>query len=322
VTGRVIVVGSVNEDLVLRVPRLPAPGETVVGGTFERHHGGKGGNQAVAAARLGVPTMLVGAVGGDSFGREALAALAADTVDVAHVEILSDEPTGVAVIVVNPNGENQIAVASGANGQLSQAAVVDAMTRLRPVPGDIVLVSSEIPPGSVAAALRAGRRAGALTILNPAPADGIDRATFALADVLTPNWGELARLVATETDRSGRRGRGLDDPERAARSLLNAGPDGLGVRSAIILTLGPSGALLVPADGSLSLDLPATSVRAVDATGAGDTFNGALAAGLAEGRLLADAARRAVVAAGLATTVAGAREGMPTAAALRAAGVA
>jgi ribokinase len=318
-TGRVIVVGSVNVDLVIRASRLPAPGETVTGGSFERHHGGKGGNQAVAAARQDVPTLLVGAVGDDAFGSEARAALVAEGANVGGLCELPGVPTGVAIVLVDGRGENEIAVASGANARLDGPTVGEALSRIQPGPADVVLVSSEIPMAAAAVALRAGRTAGACTILNPAPADGIDRAMFALADVLTPNRGELSLLAAAETRRTGRPGRGLDEPERAARTLLAAGPDGPGVGRAVIVTLGSNGALLVPADGSLAVDLPSPPVRVVDATGAGVAFNGVLAAGLATGRPLEAAARRAVVAAGLATTVPGARGGMPTAESLEAA---
>ncbi|MBI3749538.1 MAG: ribokinase [Chloroflexi bacterium] len=303
---RVIVVGSVNVDLVVAVERLPAPGETVVGGRFERHHGGKGGNQAVAAARLGALTAFVGAIGGDAFGRDARDALAADRIDLRGLACL-EEATGVALILVDANGENSIAVAGGSNVALGPEHVRGALATLQPGPGDIVLVGHEIPTPVAHEALRIGRASGATTILNPAPAGGLDASTLALADILTPNRGELATLaglVGLPADAA---------PVDAAVALL----DRLGLR-AVLVSLGADGALLVESGQAKTISAPPVGV--VDSTGAGDTLNGALAAGLAEGLPLGDAAARAVRAASLATTRAGARDGMPTIDELRAAG--
>jgi ribokinase len=317
-SGRVIVVGSVNVDLVVTAPKLPHPGETVTGGDFARHHGGTGGNQAVASARLGARTWFVGAVGDDAFGSEARDALSKDGVTVDHLVVLDGEPTGVALIVVDGAGENLIAVASGANGQLQPGTVTAALTALEPGPGDVLLVGHEIPTAAARAALRFGRVHGAATIFNPAPATGLDRSTFGLADVLTPNRHELAALVADEWQRLGRPGAAPADPVAAAATLIqrNAQGDGAG---AVLVSLGAAGALLVSADGP-PVEVAAPSARAVDAVGAGDALNGALAAGMAEGRPLDEAARRAVAAASLSTTRPGARGGMPTVAELEAAG--
>jgi ribokinase len=292
-------------------------GETVGGGVFEQHHGGKGGNQAVAAARLGAQVVLVGAVGDDAFGVGARAALAGERIDIAPLATSAGEATGVAIIAVDDRGENLIAVASGANGQLRPEAVRDALEALGLGPADVLLVGHEIPTAAVREALRRGRAARARTILNPAPADGLDRSTFALADILTPNRAELAQLVGAERVRTGGRGRPGDDVARAARSLLASSSEGAGVAEAVIVTLGPAGALIARRDARAA-EVPAAPVSAVDATGAGDAFNGALAAAIADGRDLETAARRAVAAAGLSTTVAGAREGMPTNAELEA----
>jgi len=309
VTGRVVVVGSVNVDLVVRAATLPGPGETVSGGTFEQHHGGKGGNQAVAAARLGRPTLFIGAVGDDAFGRDARAALAAGGVDVSALETIAGTPTGVALILVDERGENLIGVASGANTQLSADSVRKGIARLGRLSGDIVLVSREIPPATVVAALRLGREAGARTILNTAPAAGIDPAELSLADIVTPNRGELAacamalpggRVPSADVDR--------------ARRLMEHG-----VAEAVVLTQGADGALVVEVGSAEAVRIPALAVGAVDTTGAGDEFAGALAASLAEELPMGVAVRRAVAAAGLSTTKAGAREGMPTRAELEAA---
>lgn len=301
--GRVIVVGSVNIDLVVSVDRLPGPGETVTGGRFSRHHGGKGGNQAVAAARLGVETAFIGAVGGDAFGSDARAALAAEGIDLRGLITLDRESTGVALITVEASGENTIAVAGGANVELTPTHVGEALGVLGPRRGDIVLVGHEIPTTSTREALRLGRAAGAMTILNPAPAFGLDADLLGLADLLTPNRGELAVLARDDRPAAG----------PVAASLVTAEPP-----RAVLVTLGGEGALLVDRHGTTPLHGP--TVHVLDTVGAGDTLNGALAAGLAAGLSLPEAARRAVTAATLAVATAGAREGMPTLAELQAAG--
>lgn len=301
-TGRVIVVSSVNVDLVVAVERIPEPGETVVGGRFERHHGGKGGNQAVAAARLGADTAFVGAIGDDTFGDDARAALAAEGIDLRGLARLSGEATGVALILVDANGENSIAVAGGANRALRPEHVRDALASLHPRAGDVLLVGHEIPTAVTREALRIGGEAGATTILNPAPAVGLEPDTLALADILTPNRGELAVLAGDARS-----------PGQAAQALRERLAS-----TAVLVSLGADGAILVRAGRSTSL--PAAAVTVIDSTGAGDALNGALAAGLADGRPLAEAAARAVVAASLAVTRAGAREGMPSLRELQAAG--
>jgi ribokinase len=298
--GRVIVVGSVNVDIVVVAPRLPGPGETVTGGDVARHHGGKGGNQAVAAARLGASVSFVGAVGDDDLGAAARAALVGEGVDTTRLASLP-RPTGVALIIVDERAENLIAVAPGSNAAITPVAVDVALDALAPTAGDVVLTCREIPSDAVRAALRAARAAGATAILNPAPADGLTLEDAALADVLTPNEGELALLA------------GPGDPEGAARRVLDRGRPG----RSVVVTLGAAGALVVPAGGP-AVAVPAAAVTPVDTTGAGDTFNGALAAGLAAGLPLRAAARRAVAAAGFSTTRPGARGGMPTAAELEA----
>jgi ribokinase len=315
VSGRVLVVGSVNVDLVVQTERLPLPGETVLGGTFTRFHGGKGGNQAVAAARLGAPVMLVAALGDDEFGDDARAALTREGIGTDVLVTLEHAATGVALILVDAKAENQIAVAPGANAGLTVAHVRDALTRLRPRANDVVIVTHEIPTDAAREALRIGRDGGAWTVLNPAPADGIDRTMLALADVVTPNRGELGRLAAADSRRSGRLTSGGEDPIRAALTLLETTSEGPGAGRAFLVSLGSRGAVLVPREG-VPVDIAAPRVEAVDATGAGDALNGALAAALASGLDLETAARRAVVAASFSVTRPGAREGMPTAAEL------
>jgi ribokinase len=300
--GRVIVVGSVNVDLVVSVERLPAPGETVGGGRFARHHGGKGGNQAIAAARLGARTVFVGAVGDDAFGADARAALAAGGVDVSELLTLPGQATGVALVFVDERGENSIAVAGGANAALGSVQVRQALKRLALISEDVVLVGHEIRTAATHEALRQARLAKATAILNPAPAGALTRETLDLADVLTPNDGELTVLA------------GEGAPSTRARRLLDgeAQPN-----RAVLVSLGRRGALLVA--GRQAKAIPALRLEAIDTTGAGDALNGALAAGLAAGLDLADAATRAVAAASLAVTKPGARAGLPTTAELDAA---
>ena len=290
----VVVVGSVNADLVVRAARLPGPGETVTGGTFARHGGGKGANQAVAAARLGARTALVAAVGDDDYGAEALRGLAAEGVDVDAVARLDDVATGVALIVVDDRAENQIAVASGANAVLGGGFVAAALARLE---AGVVLLSLEVGDE----ALVAGAEGARLAVLNPAPAREVPAALFAAGPVLTPNAGEARDLT------------GEEDARAAARALRER------TGAPVVVTLGADGALLADGRGK-PVRIPAPRIEAVDTTGAGDCLNGALAAELARGVALEDAVAFAVRAAALSTLRRGAREGMPTRAAVDVAG--
>jgi ribokinase len=290
--GEVVVVGSVNADLVVSVRRLPQAGETVTGGTFARHGGGKGANQAVAAARLGARVALVGAVGADDLGDEALRELAAEGVDVSAVARREGIATGVAAIVVDERGENQIAVASGANAALGGDEVAGALRRRLGAPGDasgVVLLGHEVPEAAVVAGIEGARRAGRRVVLNPAPARALPDDVAGV--ILTPNADEARELA------------GEREPEAAARALA------LRTVAPVLVTLGAEGALLFDADRVERL--PAPSVDVVDTTGAGDAVNGALAAELAAGRPLRDAVRFALSAAALSTRAAGARAGMP-----------
>jgi ribokinase len=316
-SGRVVVVGSVNVDLVARVDHLPAVGETVGDAAFDRHPGGKGGNQAVAAARLGARVAFVGAVGDDRLADDARAALGVEGVDVAELASVPG-PTGVALILVDRGGENVIAVAPGANAALSVGIAGPALERLRVGPGDVVLVGHEIPTETVRAALAAASAAGARTILNPAPAARIDRSLFGLVDVLVPNRVELGQIVAADARRAGRPPETSTDPARLASTLLVASPDGPPIREAVVVTLGAAGAVAVRRDASV-VEAAAPRVDAIDTVGAGDAFVGCLAADLANGRSLEEAVRRAVTAAALSTLQAGARGGLPTTAEVSAA---
>jgi ribokinase len=278
--GSVLVVGSINADLVVTLDALPAPGETVIGGRFARHGGGKGANQAVASARAGAGVRFVGAVGDDDFGAAAVVELEAQDIDVGAVARMPDEPTGVALIAVDRDGRNQIAVASGANARVDAAMVEEALEATPLTGADVCLLGFEVPDEAIVAAGQAAARAGAWIVLNPAPARAIPDALLGLGVVLTPN----AREAKT-----------LGGPHRLA--ARTGGP--------VIVTLGADGALLL--DGDNETPLPAPAVDALDTTGAGDAFNGVLAAGLAAGLDLEDAARRAVEAASASVRRAGAR---------------
>jgi ribokinase len=280
VSPTLAVVGAINVDLVARVLKLPGPGETVTGGEFARHHGGKGGNQAAAAARAlrgaDASVIMIGAVGGDDLGRDATSALAADGV-VLQVWTV-DEPTGVALITVDAAGENQIAVAPGANVAFGSQPVDDALRQHRP---DVVLVSLEVSPDAAMAAASYCAGAGATLVLNPAPPSLRTRELLPLATYVTPNEGE--------------------------RAAMGRVPDG----AVVVETRGAEGAV-IHLDDDPPILVPAPTVEVVDTTGAGDCFNGVFAAGVLEGLDVEDAARRAVMAAALSVTKPGAREGMPT----------
>lgn len=298
------VVGAINVDLVVSSERLPRAGETVVGAGPQTFGGGKGANAAVAAARAGAEVLLVGAVGDDQIGTETLAGLAAEGIDVAGVARLAGEPTGVALIVVDAAGENQIAVGAGANGALDAAAVRAA---LEPRIGALgcVLVSTEIPDAAVLAAVDVARAGEVRCVVNPAPpTPAVERAVGRDA-LLTPNAGELFDLLERL---------GEPRPESVA-----AGARELSRLSgaATIVTRGGDG-VLIAADGEV-VELPAPTATVVDTTGAGDTFNGVLATRLALGDELERAAAQAVAAASISVGTRGAREGMPTAAAIAAA---
>jgi ribokinase len=288
----VLVVGSVNVDVIVRVPVLPAPGMTVTGGTLERHGGGKGANQAVAAARLGARVGLVAAVGDDPSGDEAVAELRREGIDVSGIAMLDNTATGVALIVVDDGGENQIAVASGANQKLSAAMVAAALDGIDLAPGGVCLVGFEVSDAAIEVAAQWASAGGHRVLVVPAPARRLTEALLACVPILTPNGGEAAELS------------GEPSPRAAAATLSRR------TTSPVAVTLGESG--VVVADGDLVDSIPAYPTTAKDTTGAGDTFSGALAVGLSESRPFTEAAQRAQAAAALSTRTVGARTGMPT----------
>jgi ribokinase len=285
----VLVVGSANMDLVFRTARMPSPGETLLGGQFATHPGGKGANQAVAIGRLGGAVSFVGKVGSDAFGVALRQSLTEATVNVDFLQI-SEAPTGTAGIFVDDAGQNMIVVAPGANAEVSAEEVRIALQTLRP---SVTLAQLEIPLEAVLAAAQADR-----FILNPAPARQLPDDLLDRCFALTPNEFELQALT------------GIDSTEEAAKRLLDRGVQN------VIVTLGEQGSYWVSASGGLHFPVPLVSP--IDTTGAGDAFNGALAMFLAEGQDLANAIPLANCVGALATTRPGAQEAMPTRKELRA----
>jgi ribokinase len=293
--NKVVVVGSTNTDLTIRVPRIPAPGETALGREFRITAGGKGANQAVAAARAGASVVFVSALGTDDFGQRALENLTREGIDVSLVRRLPDAPSGVALIVVDDRGENSIAVASGANGQLTR----DDVLPLAPMVDreDVILVQLEIPLEAVEAAAWIATRRHARLILNPAPARALPEAFFGAASVVTPNELEVEHLTGIAvSDEAGL--------QRAAEALHHLGAE------EVVITLGQRG--VFHSAGDRSELVPAFKVEPVDTTAAGDVFNGALAAALVEGRPFPDALRFANAAAAISVTRAGAQSSAPS----------
>jgi ribokinase len=291
----VIVLGSVNMDLVVHTPRLPDPGETLMGSRFLTTPGGKGANQAVALARLGVPTQLVGRVGGDAFGRELLEALEGFGVHLQEVRIDSSSHSGVAMITVAENGENQIIGVPGANGQLD-VTDVQRMQALLPQ-AQTLLLQLEIPVSVVKAAAIAARQAGVPVILDPAPVPPEAIASlYPLVDILLPNEVEASQLV----------GFPVNTPETAAKAATHLQQQGA---HTVIVKLGAQGA--VCATPETQFFVPAFSVEAIDTVAAGDAFAGGLTAALLSGLSLPEAARWGAAAGALATTKIGAQSAMP-----------
>jgi ribokinase len=290
----VVVVGSVNMDLVARTPRLPVPGETVSGETFSTLPGGKGANQAVAASRLGAPTAFIGCVGDDAFGATLRDGLQADRIDCRGLRVVPGVSSGVALIVVDRDGRNGIVIVPGANGELAPADV----DRHEPLLAGarIVVLQLEVPLGTVEHAVARARALGALVVLNPAPARPLPPALLAGVDVLVPNELEAAALTGLPV-------RSVEDAVAAGQRLRQAGP------RTVLVTLGARGVVAVTAEGAQHH--PAPVVTAVDSTAAGDTFIGGLCVGLVEARPLEEAIRFAQAAAAVSVTRFGAQPSIP-----------
>ena len=291
---RICVVGSCMIDLISRVPRLPTLGETLVGHSFHMGYGGKGANQATAAARLGARVSMVAKVGRDVFGEGTVDNFRANDIDTQFVLSDPDRFSGVAPIFVDDRAQNVIVIVPGANDGLTPDDVRAAGAEIRAA--DIVCCQLEVPVETTLEAFRIARAANVMTILNPAPAAALPDELLSLTDICVPNEVEAQMLT-------GRSVYSVEDAEAAARDLLARGP------RSVIVTLGSRGALLV--SGDTRQHVPALPVDAVDPTGAGDAFIGALAVFLGEGRVLAEAVRRASVAAALSVTRIGTQVSFP-----------
>lgn len=290
----VLVVGGINMDLVVRTPRFPAPGETVVGSGFAVTPGGKGANQAVAAARMGARTVMVGRVGSDAFGRELVAGLEAEGIDVSGVSIDEEAPSGVALIEVDDAGQNRIIQVWGANATLGEQEVMAALKALPTV--QAVLLQLEAPMEVSLQVARAARQQGCTVILDPAPAGELPGEMYALADILTPNESEAAALTGIPvTD--------VPSAREAAMRLLERGAP------SVVVKLGAQGAYYAWPTGELIV--PPFVVEVMDTVGAGDAFNGALGVGLAEGEGIEQALEWAAAAGAVAVARHGAQAAMP-----------
>jgi len=293
-----VVIGSANMDLVVRSAHIAAPGETVLGEAFRQIPGGKGANQAVAAARLGAAVTFVGRVGTGLFGEALRTGLQADGIDTTHLQTDPTEPTGVALIGVDAQGRNAITVAPGANFQVSAQDIDQALPAIRQAAA--ILLQLEIPRATVLYAAQQAHAAHIPVILNPAPAsltDPLPDSLLAQIDVLTPNEYEAAALLGLEYHED-------SDWTAIAKLLLAKGV------KAVVITLGEEGCLVADATGSHHI--PAISVTAVDTTAAGDCFTGALAVALAEGHSLEEAGRFAAQAAAISVTRPGAQPSLPS----------
>lgn len=290
----ILVFGSINMDLTTYVPHLPAPGETLLGHSFMTVPGGKGANQAVAAARIGAPVKLVGRIGDDGFGREIALALRSEGVDTSHMDIDTQHPTGLAVISVDDAAENTIIVIPGANGALDRTDVQRCIRLLDKA--KVLLIQLETPIEVSMAVAAAAKERGVTVILDPAPASNIPMKFYPLIDYLTPNETETRALTGIWPSTT-------EEAEHAAADLLKRGA------KTVVIKMGSRG--LYYSDGKNAEPVKPYPVVAVDTVAAGDAFNGGLAVALSEGRALAEAVRWGAAAGALAVTQAGAMPSMP-----------
>ncbi len=296
-TVSIAIIGSIHVDFIIRVPRIPSIGETVLGKDFKIYPGGKGANQCLGAARLGAKAYMVSRVGEDFLADIALKNLRLEpNIVLDYVKSTRKTHTGIAFILVDQRGENIIAVAPGADIHVSTSDVEEFLDRVRDF--KVLLTQLEIPLRTVVHALKKASNANIITMLNPAPAIKLPEKVYSYIDVLTPNRVELEALSATTIS-------SIDDIVRASRKLLAKG-----VRKAVITTLGAHGAIIVTEDRAIHV--PALKVKAVDTTGAGDAFNAGLAVALAEGKDIIEAVKWANTVAALKVAKMGAQEGLPS----------
>ena len=293
----IVVIGSSNTDMVVKTTHLPAGGETVLGGDFFMNAGGKGANQAVAAARYGKRVVFVAKTGDDLFGRQVRESMKQDGIVTDYVFVDKEHPSGVALITIDSKAENCIVVAGGANMYLSKDDIDVAADEIRSA--GIVLMQLETPIETVAYAAKMAAEAGVKVVLNPAPAPAEPLSEELLKNLylITPNRSEASRITGIDI-------KDMDSAQRAARAIHEMGPKN------VIITLGSDGALIY--DGNAITLIEAQKVEAVDTTAAGDTFNGVLVSALAEGYSLIDSAREASVAAAISVTRMGAQPAAPT----------
>ena len=293
----IVVIGSSNTDMVVKTTHLPAGGETVLGGDFFMNAGGKGANQAVAAARYGKRVVFVAKTGDDLFGRQVRESMKQDGIVTDYVFVDKEHPSGVALITIDSKAENCIVVAGGANMYLSKDDIDIAANEIRSA--GIVLMQLETPIETVAYAAKMAAEAGVKVVLNPAPAPAEPLSEELLKNLylITPNRSETSRITGIDI-------KDMDSAQRAARVIHEMGPKN------VIITLGSDGALIY--DGNAITLIEAQKVEAVDTTAAGDTFNGVLVSALAEGYSLIDSAREASVAAAISVTRMGAQPAAPT----------
>ena len=291
---KIVIVGSINTDMIVKVPRIPKPGETILGGKFSTAAGGKGANQAVAAARAGGDVTFIARVGNDMFGKQALEDFESNNINAKYIKTDNAEPSGVALIFVDEKGENSIAVASGANARLSHRDVTEAEEVIKSA--DILLMQLETPMESVKRAAKIAKEAGVKVILNPAPACPLDNTLLSTLYVITPNESEAELLTdISVTD--------FPSAEKAAFILLDRGVE------VAIITMGIKGALIKTRE--LTKIVSGFKVNAVDSTAAGDVFNGSLVVAMAEGKTLEETVQFANAAAALSVTKLGAQPSAP-----------
>jgi ribokinase len=290
----IIILGSINMDLVVHAPRLPKPGESLTGTSFHTTPGGKGANQAVACARLGIQTHMIGRVGNDVFGNALRENLVKYGVDTQGISVEKDQPTGVALIAIDESGENNIIVVPGANSTVGQAELDHLESSLHQA--KILLLQLEIPMAIVLAAAKKAHQSGIRVILDPAPAQPLPEELYPFVDILTPNTSEATLLAGFPVEK-------MPDAEKAASLFLDRGVQ------RVIIKMGALGAYLK--DQSTGRLYPAIPVKAVDTVAAGDAFNGALGAALSLGFNLEEAMHWALTAGAIAVTRAGAQTAMP-----------